>query len=122
MCVFRFKDRPEKQIRQKIVDLKQINAYRLHLKLLVFKIVFACFFFHLLQNRNWRRQWHDAGFALIIVDFFKSPFAFFEGQENTYERKKKEFFVVKIPLPFVFILAGLINMEPENFLVESVVA
>lgn len=89
MCVFRFQDRPEKQIRQKIVDLKQINAYRLHLKLLMFKIVFACFFFHLLQNRNWRRQWHDAGFALIIVDFFYSPFAFFEGQENTYERKKK---------------------------------
>lgn len=52
MCVFRFQDRPEKQIRQKIVDLKQINAYRLHLKLLMFKIVFACFFFHLLQNRN----------------------------------------------------------------------
>lgn len=70
MCVFRFQDRPEKQIRQKIVDLKQINAYRLHLKLLMFKIVFACFFFHLLQNRNWRRQWHDAGSALIIVDFF----------------------------------------------------
>ena len=53
LCVFfRFQDRPEKQIRQKIVDLKQINAYRLHLKLLTFKIVFACFFFHLLQNRN----------------------------------------------------------------------
>lgn len=30
--------------------------------------------------------------------------------------------MVKIPLPFVFILAGLINMEPENVLVESVVA
>ena len=30
--------------------------------------------------------------------------------------------MVKIPLPFVFILAGLINMEPEKFLVESVVA
>ena len=26
--------------------------------------------------------------------------------------------MVKIPLPFVFILAGLINMEPEKFLVE----
>lgn len=122
MCVFRFQDRPEKQIRQKIVDLKQINAYRLHLKLLMFKIVFACFFFHLLQNRNWRRQWHDAGFALIIVDFFNLLLRFLRAKRIPTREKKKEFFVVKIPLPFVFILAGLINMEPENVLVESVVA
>lgn len=122
MCVFRFQDRPEKQIRQKIVDLKQINAYRLHLKLLMFKIVFACFFFHLLQNRNWRRQWHDAGFALIIVDFFNLLLRFLRAKRIPTREKKKEFFVVKIPLSFVFILAGLINMEPENFLVESVVA
>lgn len=122
MCVFRFQDRPEKQIRQKIVDLKQINAYRLHLKLLIFKIVFACFFFHLLQNRNWRRQWHDAGFALIIVDFFNLLLRFLRAKRIPTREKKKEFFVVKIPLPFVFILAGLINMEPENVLVESVVA
>ena len=122
MCVFRFQDRPEKQIRQKIVDLKQINAYRLHLKLLMFKIVFACFFFHLLQNRNWRRQWHDAGFALIIVDFFNLLLRFLRAKRIPTREKKKEFFVVKIPLSFVFILAGLINMEPENVLVESVVA
>lgn len=122
MCVFRFQDRPEKQIRQKIVDLKQINAYRLHLKLLMFKIVFACFFFHLLQNRNWRRQWHDAGFALIIVDFFNLLLRFLRAKRIPTREKKKEFFVVKIPLPFVFILAGLINMEPEKFLVESVFA
>lgn len=91
MCVFRFKDRPEKQIRQKIVDLKQINSYRLHLKLLVFKIVFACFFFHLLQNRNWRRQWHDAGFALIIVDFFNLLLRFLRAKRIPTREKKRNF-------------------------------
>ena len=122
MCVFRFQDRPEKQIRQKIVDLKQINAYRLHLKLLMFKIVFACFSFIFYKIETDADNGTTLALLSSLLIFFNLLLRFLRAKRIPTREKKKEFFVVKIPLPFVFILAGLINMEPENVLVESVVA
>ena len=122
MCVFRFQDRPEKQIRQKIVDLKQINAYRLHLKLLMFKIVFACFSFIFYKIETDADNGTTLALLSSLLIFFNLLLRFLRAKRIPTREKKKEFFVVKIPLSFVFILAGLINMEPENFLVESVVA
>lgn len=122
MCVFRFQDRPEKQIRQKIVDLKQINAYRLHLKLLMFKIVFACFSFIFYKIETDADNGTTLALLSSLLIFFNLLLRFLRAKRIPTREKKKEFFVVKIPLSFVFILAGLINMEPENVLVESVVA
>lgn len=68
----------------------------------------------------------DNGTTLALLSslliFLNLLLRFLRAKRIPTREKKKEFFVVKIPLPFVFILAGLINMEPENFLVESVVA